>query len=131
MIVVDASAMVELLLQTGLGARVETRLFSEGEELHAPHLIDLEVLQALRRFVRTGDLDAVRAQQALDDLADMDVHRHGHVDLTGRIWELRENFTAYDAVYIALAEALGAPLLTCDRPMAAAPGHRARVEAIR
>lgn len=131
MIVVDASAMVELLLQTDLGARVEVRLFGGSEDLHAPHLIDLEVVQAMRRFTQSGDLDPSRAQQALEDLADIDVHRHAHGDLMERIWALRANFTAYDAAYIALAEALAAPLVTCDRPLASAPGHRARVEAVR
>ena len=131
MIVVDASAMTELLLRTAVGARVEARLLRDGDALHAPHLIDIEVVQALRRFVRLGDLDLIRAQQSLEDLILFDVVRHPHHDLLGRTWELRDNLSAYDGMYIALAEALDAPLITCDRPLGSAPGHVARVEVIR
>ena len=130
MIVVDASALLELLLQTTLGAKVERRLFGGEAELHVPHLVDVEIAQALRRLVRMGEVSAARAAEALADLVDIDLHRHPHLDLLGRAWTLRENVTAYDAIYLALAEALAAPLLTCDGPLAAAPGHRARVELI-
>jgi predicted nucleic acid-binding protein len=129
-IVVDASALLEFLLQTPLGARVETRLFQDQDELHSPHLIDVEVTQGLRRLVRVGEVSPVRAAEALADLVDLDLHRHVHLDLLTRAWKLRENVTAYDAVYLALAEALDAPVITCDAPLAKTPGHRARVEAI-
>jgi predicted nucleic acid-binding protein len=129
-IVVDASALLELLLQTELGIRVEARLFEDGDELHAPHLLDVEVVQALRRLARSAEISATRADEAIADLTDLDLHRHAHLDLLGRAWTLRENITAYDAMYVALAEALGAPMVTCDSPLAKAPGHRARIEVI-
>jgi predicted nucleic acid-binding protein len=129
-IVVDASALLEFLLQTPVGRRIEARLVRDREELHAPHLIDVEIVQGLRRLVRTGELSSARAGEAITDLADLDLTRHGHLDLLSRAWTLRENVTAYDAIYLALAEALGAPMVTCDGPLAKAPGHRARVEVI-
>ncbi|MBL8144143.1 MAG: type II toxin-antitoxin system VapC family toxin [Acidobacteria bacterium] len=130
MIVVDASALLELLLQTPLGTRVEARLLRDDEEFHAPHLIDVEVTQALRRLVRAGEVSAHRAAEAIEDLVDLDLHRHAHLDFLTRAWKLRENVTAYDAMYVALAEALGATVITCDTPLAKAPGHRARIEVI-
>ena len=131
MIVVDASAMTELLLQTRVGVDVEARLFRDGDEFHAPHLLDVEVVQALRRLVRAGEVLPGRAEEAVEDLVLFNVLRHPHVDLLGRAWELRDNLTAYDAMYVALAEALDAPLVTCDGPLGAAPGVAARVEVIR
>ena len=131
MIVVDASAMTEFLLQTPLGVRVGARLFGGADEFHAPHLIDVEVVQALRRLVRMGEVRPGRAREAVEDLTDLDIRRHSHVDLLNRAWALRGNLTAYDAVYIALAEAIGAPLVTCDGPLGAAPRHAVRVEVIR
>ena len=130
MIVVDASALLEFLLQTPLGTRVEARLFRNHDEFHSPHLADVEVTQGLRRLVRTGEVSPDRAAEAIADLADFDLHRHSHVDLLTRAWKLRENVTAYDAMYLALGEALDAPVVTCDRPLAKAPGHRARVHVI-
>lgn len=130
MIVVDASALLELLLQTPLGTRVEARLLRDDEEFHAPHLIDVEVTQALRRLVRAGEVSAHRAAEAIEDLVDLDLHRHAHLDFLTRAWKLRENVTAYDAMYVALAEALGATVVTCDTRLAKAPGHRARIEVI-
>jgi predicted nucleic acid-binding protein len=129
-IVVDASAMLEFLLQTSLGARVEARLFRDGEEFHSPHLMDVEITQGLRRLVRSGEVSAIRAAEVLADLNDLDLHRHAHLDLLIRAWQLRENVTAYDAMYVALAEALDATMITCDSPLTKAPGHRARIEAI-
>jgi predicted nucleic acid-binding protein len=129
-IVVDASALLEFLLQTPLGTRVEARLFRERDDLHSPHLADVEVTQGLRRLVRAGEVPADRAAEAIADLADLDLHRHPHLDLLTRAWRLRENVTAYDAMYVALAEALDAPIVTCDAPLAMAPGHRARIEVI-
>ena len=130
MIVVDASALLEFLLQTSLGARVEARLFREDDELHAPHLLDVEIVQGLRRLVRTGEVSSGRADEAIADLTDLDVHRHAHVDLLRRVWKLRDNISAYDAIYVALAEAIAAPVVTCDGPLSKAPGHRARIEVI-
>lgn len=130
MIVVDASALIEFLLQTALGRTVEARLLRDDDEWHAPHLIDIEVTQGLRRLVRAGELSADRATEAVADLADIDLHRHAHVDLLTRVWKLRENVTAYDAVYVALAEALDASVITCDAPLAKAPGLRATIELI-
>ena len=130
MIVVDASAVLELLLQTPLGTRVEGRLFRDGDELHVPHLMDVEVVQALRGLVRTGEGAPARAGEAIADLADLDVHRHTHLDLLERMWKLRDNISAYDAVYVALAEAIEGTIVTCDRPLAKAPGHHATIEVI-
>jgi predicted nucleic acid-binding protein len=129
-IVVDASALLEFLLQTPLGIRVEARLFRDEDEFHSPHLLDVEVTQALRRLVRAGEVSAERAAKAIEDLIDLDIHRHAHLDLLTRAWKLRANITAYDAMYVALAEALDATVVTCDTPLANAPGHRAHVEVI-
>jgi len=129
-IVVDASALLEFLLQTPLGSRVEARLCRDRDELHSPHLADVEVTQGLRRLVRTGEVSPGRAAEAIADLADLDLHRHPHLDLLTRAWTLRDNVTAYDAMYIALAEALDASIVTCDAPLAKAPGHRARIDVI-
>jgi predicted nucleic acid-binding protein len=130
MIVVDASALLEFLLQTSLGTRVEARLFGEEDELHAPHLLDVEIAQGLRRLVRTGEVSSGRAEEAIADLTDLDLHRHAHLDLLDRAWKLRDNISAYDAMYVALGEAIAAPIITCDSPLAKAPGHRARIEVI-
>jgi len=129
--VVDASALLEFLLQTPLGLRIETRLFDDGDDLHAPHLIDVELAQALRRLVRAGDVTAARAEEALIDLGDLNLRRYAHAPLIGRAWDLRENLTAYDAMYVALAEGLDAPLVTCDGALGDTPGHDARIEVIR
>ena len=130
MIVVDASALLEFLLQTPIGARVEARLFRDEDEFHSPHLVDVEVTQGLRRLVRAGEVSADRAAEAIADLAGLDLHRHAHLDLLTRAWKLRENVTAYDAMYVGLAEALDATVVTCDAPLAKAPGHRARIEVV-
>jgi predicted nucleic acid-binding protein len=130
LIVVDASAITELLLQTARGIRVERRLYRADENLHTPHLLDVEVLSALRRLARAGEVLPERAEEAIDDLGLLRVVRHGHLDLATRAWELRENLTAYDAVYVALAESLDATVVTCDRALGAAPGHSVRIEVI-
>ena len=130
MIVVDASAVTELLLQTALGRQVEARLFGGEDALHAPHLLDVEVLSALRWLVQAKDITARRGEEALEDLALLRIVRHPHLDLVARAWDLRRNLTAYDAMYAALAEALDAPIVTCDRAFADAPGHGARIEVI-
>jgi len=129
-IVLDASALLEFLLQTPLGARVEARLFRDKDELHSPHLVDVEVTQGLRRLARMGEISTDRAAEAIADLAGLDLHRHAHLDLLTRAWKLRENVTAYDAMYVVLAEALDATVVTCDAPLAEAPGHRARIEVV-
>ena len=102
-------------------------MFGPSESLHAPHLIDVEVAQVLRRYVRDKTITAQRGQEALEDLRDLPLSRYPHDFLIPRIWELRATLTAYDAVYVALAELLGAPLLTCDSKIASAPGHDAKV----
>ena len=130
MIVLDASAFVELLLGTSLGRSIAKRIADPEVSLHAPHLADVEVAQALRRYVREGELDAGSAALALEDLRALDVQRHSHEPLLDRVWALRENLTAYDAVYVALAEALETTLLTCDGRLARAPGMARRVELV-
>ena len=130
MIVVDASAIIEVLLRTPAAAAVDARLFEPGETLLAPHLLDVEVAQVVRRYVANGDVDADRGREALDDLAALRLRRYPHDLLLPRIWALRHNLTAYDAAYVALAEALDAPLLTRDRRLAAAAGVSARIELI-
>ena len=130
MIVVDASALLEVLLRTPTADVVEERLFAPGQTLHAPHLLDVEIAQTLRRYAAHGDLDDERGRMALDDLADFPLRRYPHDFLLSRMWELRNNVTAYDAAYVALAEALDAPLLTRDRRLAAAAGDRVEVELV-
>ena len=130
MIVVDASALLEALLRTPAADAVERRLFDARQTLHAPHLLDVEVAQVIRRYTTAGAIDAERGRAALADLADLPLHRYPHDFLLQRVWELRNNLTAYDAVYVALAEALDAPLLTRDQRLAAAPGHHAKVELV-
>ena len=127
MIVLDASALVELILDTPTGQLVAARIADPVVGLHAPHLADIEVLQALRRYVRDGDLDAEAAEVALDDFRALDLQRHAHEPLLDRVWDLRKILTAYDAVYVALAEVLDGVLLTCDPPLSRAPGMAGRV----
>lgn len=126
MIVVDASAAIELALMSRVGRAVMQRV--DGRSLHAPELLLVEVAQVLRRLTAGGDVSARRAEQALEDLLDLDVALYEHEALVRRAWQLRSNLTAYDAVYVALAEELDAPLLTTDARLASAAGNRARVE---
>lgn len=130
MIVLDASAALEVLLNTPAGQRLGDRLFASGETLHAPHLLDVEVAQVLRRYAATGTLTPERGREALEDLTDLPLARYPHELFLSRIWDMRHNLTAYDAVYVALAEALDARLLTRDAALARARGHRARVELV-
>ena len=129
MIVVDASAVLEVLLQTPAGLQISRRIFAPGETLYAPHLLDVEIAQVLRRYARSGVISADRGAVALTDLADLPLNRYPHYVLLPRIWQLRHNLTAYDAAYLALAEALDAPLLTRDRALASV-GGRVRVEVL-
>jgi predicted nucleic acid-binding protein len=128
LIVVDASTILEVLLGTPAANRIAERFFAEGETLHAPHLLDVEVAQVLRRYTLAGTFDSERGEEALEDLADFPIARYPHQPFLFRIWELRHNVTAYDAAYLALAEALGAPLVTRDAKMASAAGHGAQIE---
>jgi len=129
-IVLDASAAIELLLNTPLGERVGERLGGAGETLHAPHLRDVEVLHVVRRLHAGGTLGERRARQALTDLAALPVVRYSHEDLLDRAWSMRASLTAYDAMYVALAEALDATVVTCDGRLARAHGHRAEVDVV-
>ncbi len=128
MIVVDASVAVDLLLRGPDADRLASRLLDRGETLHAPHLLDVEVAQVLRRFALRGVLEPARGRQALRLLAALPVTRHDHAPLLPRIWALRSNLTAYDAAYVVLAELLGATVVTRDRRLAAASGHLATIE---
>jgi predicted nucleic acid-binding protein len=126
--VVDASTLVEVLLRTRLGERCTERLLRRNDALFAPHLLDVEVTQVLRRYAERGEMPDARGREAIQDLADFPLIRFSHEPFLQRIWELRHSLSAYDAAYIALAEALDAPLVTCDPRMARARGHAARVE---
>jgi predicted nucleic acid-binding protein len=126
MIVVDASAVLEVLLNSAKGERIAEIILDPAETLHAPHLLDLEVAQVLRRYCASGNIKRSRAQEALSDYLDLQISRYPHDLMLDRVWELRRNFTAYDASYIALAEALPGALVTCDAALASR-GHRARV----
>jgi predicted nucleic acid-binding protein len=129
-IVVDASALLEALLRTPAAKAVEDRLFAPRQTIHAPHLLDVEVAQVIRRYALNGEIDSERGRMALIDLVDLPLRRYPHDFLLPRIWNLRNNLTAYDAAYVALAEALDAPLLTRDRRLAGAAGHRAQIELV-
>jgi len=127
-IVLDASAAIDWLLQTPVGQRIEQRIYRNNESLHAPHLLDLEVAQVLRRLAREGSISSHRADEAIDDLLNLRVSRYPHFVLVPRIWQLRHNLSAYDAAYIALAEKLGARLITRDARLASASGHVAAID---
>jgi predicted nucleic acid-binding protein len=130
MIVVDASVVVASLLSTGgAGARARERLRLDPD-LHVPHLLDVEVTAALRRRVRLGQTDVEVATEVIADLADLAALRWDHEPLLRRVWELRENVTPYDAVYVVLAEMLDAPLVTSDARLSRAPGLNCRVEVL-
>jgi predicted nucleic acid-binding protein len=129
-IVVDASAVVDALLRVPTADAIAHRLFHSGETLHAPHLFDIEVTSVLRRHAARRQAEPARCREALDDLLRIGLFRHPHNMLLPRVWELRHNVSAHDGAYIALAEMLGAPLLTRDERLASAPGHRARIELV-
>lgn len=129
MIVLDASAGVAVLLNLGAGAqRIRERMDLAGVDLHAPHLLEIEVANVLRRYVLSGSFSPARARLALDRLSTLKISLYAHTAMLPRIWELRDNVSAYDAAYVALAETLSAPLVTTDTRLARAPGIRATVE---
>jgi predicted nucleic acid-binding protein len=128
MIVLDALAMLDWMLQTPAGQRIERRIYARNDTLHSVHLLDVEFAQVLRHLVRERTLTSRRAEEAIEDLMALRVTRYAHVLLLSRIWRLRNNMSAYDAAYVALAEELKAPLITRDQKIAAAPGHAAAVE---
>ena len=128
MIVLDAWAAVDWLLQTSAGHRIEQSIYARKDTLHTVYLLDVEFAQVLRRLVRDGTLAPSRAQQAIGDLIALRLSRYEPALLLHRIWGLRHNLSAYDAAYLALAEVLKAPLITRDQRIAAAPGHTAAVE---
>ena len=124
----DASAAVDWLLQTSAGRQIEERIYSRHEPLHAPHLLDLEVAQVLRRLVRETVISAPRAEEAIQDLMDLRITRYPHLMFLSRVWQLRHNFSAYDAAYLALAEKLDATLVTRDARLASASGRAVAIE---
>ena len=128
MIVVDASALIEILLTSERSERIWKRLFAREESLHAPHLLDIEIAQVMRRYVARGEVTAERGRATIDLLPRIPVHRYPHEPLLPRIWALKDNSTTYDAAYLALAEALNASLVTCDHSLERVPGVRAQVE---
>lgn len=128
MIVLDASATLEVLFQSEVGRRIEARMYAPGETLLAPHLLDLEVTSALRRLARAGLVSVERAEEALAILLDLRIIRYPHYVFLSRVWQYRHNLSAYDAVYVALTEALGASLITCDARLASAPATNIKVE---
>lgn len=123
----DTSAVLASLVTEQPNVALVDRLGGDGD-LHAPHLIDVELIHALRRLVHRGELPGDRAQAARADFGDLAIVRYSHVALADRMWELRDNVTAYDAAFVALSEALGVPLVTTDARLASAPGHNAEVE---
>ena len=125
MIVLDASVVVELLTNGGLADSIGNDLAGRDESFLAPHSIDVEAMRALRRLAAGQRIDSHRSGQFLVDLAALPAERDSHTPLIGRIWELRHNFGAYEAAYIALAEATGSVLYACDEKLRT--GHRARV----
>ena len=127
-VVLDASVVVELVLGTGTGASIRGRLSDPMISLHSPELVDLEVLNVLRRYVTAGAVSPDRAVVALDRLNELDLRRHRHGPMRERIWAWRANLSAYDAAYVALAETIDAPLLTTDGRMGRAPGLAIPVE---
>lgn len=130
MIVVDASVLVTFLVDPGLSPTIRAAFARHDDDLHAPAHVDLEVLSALRRLASTGLLSAARATAAVQDYLDMALVRHGVEVLVPRAWALRAHVSPYDAAYLALAEALGTAVLTCDGRLARAHGHIVPVEHI-
>jgi predicted nucleic acid-binding protein len=128
-IVVDASVVVSALLVDGPAGDV-ARQTLRSDAAHAPHLLDVEVTSAVRRWVLAGRLTVEEARSSIRDLADLAITRHGHEPLLDRVLELRDAVSAYDGTYVALAELLGAPMVTGDRRLSRAPGVRCPVSVI-
>jgi len=126
MIVIDASVAMEILIRTPIGAQRAD--LAVNEDIHVPHLIDVEFVSAVRRLNLMGRLEPATADEALQAMRDWRLQRYGHIALTERIWELRHSHSAYDASYVALAETLDVPLLTCDAKLSRSHGHRAKIE---
>ena len=122
--------MLEALMRSPVGLKIARRISAPLQTIHAPHLLDLEIAQGLRRCVLSGQISRSRAEEALQDFARLRVRRYPHAPLLARVWELHGNVTAYDAVYIALAESLETTLITCDRRLAGAPGNQARIQLV-
>jgi predicted nucleic acid-binding protein len=129
MLVVDASCLYEVVVDGAVAEGVRRRLAADPEHA-APHIVDIEVVSAVRRDHLSGRLDDTAAAQAVEDLRDWPGERFGHQPLLGRVWELRATVRGWDAAYVALAEALGATLLTLDARLAAAPGPRCRIDVV-
>jgi predicted nucleic acid-binding protein len=126
-IVVDTSAVVDLLLESPINAGLIARLDSVTE-LHVPHLVDVEFLSVLRRLVGRSLMSADQADIARTKFSQLPLHRYPHHPLAERVWDLRSLVTVYDGQFIVLAEMLRLPLITCDARLAAAHGHTATVE---
>jgi predicted nucleic acid-binding protein len=129
MLVVDASCLFEVVADTPGAEAIRQRLVADPD-LAAPHLIDAEVLGVIRRHHLAGSLDTTAAAQAVDDLADWPGERYGHRALLPRAWALRGAVRSWDALYVALAEAMDATLVTTDARLAAAPGPRCAIEVV-
>jgi predicted nucleic acid-binding protein len=130
LIVIDASAVIELLINSPAGARVADCIFRDDVSIHAPHILDLEVAQVLRKYVFSKEMTAQRASEAIDDFSDLSINRYPHFDFLARIWQLRSSMTSYDAAYVSLAEALDATLLTCDAKLRRSHGHSVRTQVV-
>ena len=130
MLVVDAPALVHLVVPSGHAAYLQRAIDDPEETLHAPHLIDVEVTHALRGLAQRGAITERAAALALGTALGVDLQRYAHTDLLPRVWELRHNTTVYDAIYLALAEVLRAPLVTRDAGLRDVPGCRARIEVV-
>ena len=129
MLVIDASCLFEIVADTERAEPVRRRVADDPDHA-APHLVDAEVLGVIRRFYLAGHLDATAADQAVDDLRDWPGERYGHRDLLPRAWELRDTVRSWDGLYVALAEALGATLVTADARLAATRGHTCSIELV-
>lgn len=129
MLVVDASCLFEVLTGGPRSDTISGKLIAEADHA-APHIVDVEVFGVIRRELRRGLLDQTAAEQAVEDLRDWPAERFGHRMLLSRAWELRDTVRGWDAMYVALAEALGAPLLTADRRLASAAGPQCEIEVV-